>query len=342
MISVIIPVYNVEEHFERCLDTIINQTYKDLEIILVEDGSTDGSKEICKRYAERDSRISVIYSKNQGPGAARNTGFQRAKGDYIYFMDADDEVEENLLSDNYEIARKKDIDIIIFSYVRVMYKNNKPIGEEKYTYKDIYLQSKDEIKGIFWELYDQKLVFNLWNKLYKREFLMNHQICFTNLRKGQDAVFNLTAFKYVKKIYINNTIYYKYHLYNSNNITSRYTPNILAVYIVLHHTFKELMQEWQLYEEAVAKRINLISFVHITVCVSNLTKVENNKLSIKEKKNELKQIIKSEFNDDIMKDMRLKNIPSMYHKICYMIHKTKNIRLIMMFYNLTIRIKKVV
>ena len=94
-VSVIIPVYNVEKYLRECLDSVVNQTLKDIQIILIDDGSTDSSLGICKEYAQKDNRIKIIEQKNQGAGAARNRGMSEAKGDYLYFLDSDDFLELN-------------------------------------------------------------------------------------------------------------------------------------------------------------------------------------------------------------------------------------------------------
>ena len=117
LISVIIPVYNVEEYLRECVDSVLNQTYKDSEIILVDDGSTDSSGEICDEYVEKDERISVIHQKNGGLSDARNTGLANANGKYIYFLDSDDYIAPNALETLYRVAEKESSEIVFFDAV---------------------------------------------------------------------------------------------------------------------------------------------------------------------------------------------------------------------------------
>ena len=117
LVSVIIPVYNVEEYLRECIDSVINQTYKNLEIILVDDGSTDSSGKICDDYAEKDERIAAIHQTNGGLSAARNAGLDKASGDYIYFLDSDDYVADNTLETLITIAEKDNSDIVFFDAV---------------------------------------------------------------------------------------------------------------------------------------------------------------------------------------------------------------------------------
>ena len=114
LVSVIIPVYNVEEYLCECVDSVINQTYKNLEIILVDDGSTDSSGKICDDYAEKDERIRVIHKNNSGPSKTRNVGLEHAKGKYIYFLDSDDYIELNALEMLVQAAETNDADLVFF------------------------------------------------------------------------------------------------------------------------------------------------------------------------------------------------------------------------------------
>ncbi|MCF0156053.1 MAG: glycosyltransferase, partial [Veillonella sp.] len=132
-ISVIVPIYNVEPYIHQCVDSIINQTYKDLEIILVDDGSPDNCGKICDEYAAKDDRVKVIHRPNGGLSAARNSGLDVATGEYIAFVDSDDYIACNMYSDMMEFMLKHKLDIVVCSSYRV--KNSK-IKEEKYTYEE--------------------------------------------------------------------------------------------------------------------------------------------------------------------------------------------------------------
>ena len=116
MVSVIIPVYNAEKYLRRCLDSVVNQTYKDIEIIVVDDGSTDGSAVICDEYAARDNRFIVIHQKNGGVSVARQTGLEAVKGDYICFVDADDCIDSKMIDELFQEADTTNSDMIICDY----------------------------------------------------------------------------------------------------------------------------------------------------------------------------------------------------------------------------------
>lgn len=119
MISVIVPVYNVEEYLPTCIESILNQTYKDLEILLIDDGSTDNSGRICDEYAKRDNRCIVIHQPNKGVYNARNTGLEHVKGEYISFIDSDDYIHPQMLEILYETLQKEDYDFSMVAYKKV-------------------------------------------------------------------------------------------------------------------------------------------------------------------------------------------------------------------------------
>ena len=118
-VSIVVPIYNVEKYLEQCIDSIINQTLKDIEIILVDDGSPDNCPQICDDYAKKDSRIKVVHKKNGGLSSARNAGIEVATGDYIGFVDSDDYIELDMYEKMYSIAIENNVDFVMSDYYRV-------------------------------------------------------------------------------------------------------------------------------------------------------------------------------------------------------------------------------
>lgn len=158
LLSVIVPVYNVEDFLPKCLNSLLNQTYKDLEIILIDDGSTDNSGKICDEYAERDNRIKVIHQKNQGVSAARNVGLDLSTGDYITFVDSDDWCEKDYFRKVFEEAKKfENVEIIITNFIKDFGNNNLKLmhPNEKIKIFDKYNALKNMIRGNLygWEIY---------------------------------------------------------------------------------------------------------------------------------------------------------------------------------------------
>ncbi len=114
LVSIIIPIYNVEEYLRECIDSALKQTYKDIELVLVDDGSPDNCPQICDEYVALDSRVKVIHQENGGLSAARNSGLAMARGEYVYFMDSDDYIAENAIKELYDEAKEKDLEVVLF------------------------------------------------------------------------------------------------------------------------------------------------------------------------------------------------------------------------------------
>lgn len=185
MISVIVPIYNVEQYLRTCIESILSQTYKDLEIILVDDGSPDNSGQICDEYAKMDSRILVIHQKNTGQSGARNTGLNIAKGEYVTFVDADDYIE----SSAYEILMteisKNDVDLLLFGHNLI--KDSRILDKNLKRSKNIsiILDTNELWREVFGNLNNA-----VWNKLYKRELIGTKRFKL-GLFHGEDLLFNL-------------------------------------------------------------------------------------------------------------------------------------------------------
>ena len=164
MISVVIPIYNVEKYLKKCIESVINQTYKNLEIILVNDGSTDNSKNIIDEYSLIDNRIKVINKKNGGLSDARNVGIEIAKGDYIAFLDSDDWIELNMYEKLYSYIKQENADIVQCSYQEVY---NEEVNNQKIKEEIKLISGKDSLYNLSGENHGKTVV--VWNKIYKRE-----------------------------------------------------------------------------------------------------------------------------------------------------------------------------
>lgn len=172
-ISVIVPVYNVEKYLSQCLDSIIHQTYKNLEIILVDDGSTDSSGLICDNYSQKDKRIKIIHKCQGGLSDARNAGLKIATGEYISFIDSDNFIDKNMYSILINNTQKYNSDIVWFNYYNY-YSKKHFINSSIIKNNDLYdLSSSDKIKFAKNLFYQYKMDAHVWAKLYKRSIFNN-------------------------------------------------------------------------------------------------------------------------------------------------------------------------
>lgn len=175
LISVIIPVYNIEKYVEKCINSIISQTYRNIELIIVDDGSTDNSPAICDKLAEKDERIKIIHTKNSGLSEARNTGIEAANGQYLMFIDGDDFVDINMIKKMYEVLLSDKSDMVLCDYEYVD-EEGKVITREK---KEIFDKRKDSVvlnEEMYWKnYYEYDCIYYVisCNKLYKRTIFNN-------------------------------------------------------------------------------------------------------------------------------------------------------------------------
>ncbi len=201
-LSIIIPIYNVEKYLQRCLDSVLNQTLQNIEIICVDDGSCDNSIAILNEYAAKDSRIKVITQKNFGQGAARNVGIKQARGEYLAFLDADDWIEENFCEEMYNTANKKSAEIV-GSYLVVHDKRRKK--KSKIVTNKIFKTFEDKIRQIH--------NGSACDKIFSCNLIKNYNIKFPEGMYYEDNLFVIKALYYSKNfVYTDKTAYnYFYH-----------------------------------------------------------------------------------------------------------------------------------
>lgn len=193
MISIIIPIYKVEQYLDECVTSIINQTYKDLEIILVDDGSPDNCPQMCDKWAKKDARIKVVHKKNGGLSSARNAGLKVATGEYIGFVDSDDYVDETMYEDLIQVMMQNEKTVVVSSpIIRNTVGVFTPYKVGTYEYKDGDTMSFSEYIKLFLGM---NMDATVWNKLYKREFI---QTMFREGRNNEDYLF---MYNNVKNLY---------------------------------------------------------------------------------------------------------------------------------------------
>lgn len=203
MITFIVPVYNVEQYLVKCVQSLISQSCDDFEILLINDGSTDRSIEVCEELASQHVCIKVFTRANAGQGQARNFGLQNASGKYIAYVDADDWVESSLVADALTLMNKTNADFMNFG-IRFI----EGSGSVRKTIKDF---NKDVLLGheIFFDAILEKNVLTVcWNKIYKKSFLIENQILFPDIRVNEDIVYSRLCSFYAKKVVFTNAIYY--------------------------------------------------------------------------------------------------------------------------------------
>lgn len=216
LLSVVVPVYNVEEYLPKCLDSIIKQTFKNLEIILINDGSTDNSGKICDDYAKNDRRIKVIHQINRGVSAARNVGLDLCSGDYITFVDSDDWCDENYFYDVMNYFEIYNIDVIITNFERFSV-NKSHCNHKSSLKKEIILNSYDAIENMVNRI---DFGWEIWATFYKKEVIEDIRFS-NNIFYGEDFEFKYTVFRneWIKVLYLS-IIGYHYVIRGNSAVNS--------------------------------------------------------------------------------------------------------------------------
>lgn len=278
MISVIVPIYNAEEYLSRCLDSICNQSFKDLEIILIDDGSTDSSLSICNDYMKKDSRIKVFSQKNSGVSSTRNVGIKQANGEYITFVDSDDFIENdmyecllrNIKSNDYDVSSCLMNEILINEKEKLRQGN----GEK------IILNNNDDIMKCYFGNFIMDVSLN--NKLFKRKVINN---IFLNERISinEDKLFIYYILKKSKKIIHENTYKYYYYKHNGSASTQKYSDKYNDIITVSNIIKNDAIKSYpQLYNNIMAfELISYMNYYRILLKRTNKNEYNNKKKKIR-------------------------------------------------------------
>lgn len=246
LITLIVPVYKVEPYLKRCLDSIINQTYKNLEIILVDDGSPDNCGIICDEYASKDKRIKVIHKENGGLSSARNTGLDIAQGEYISFIDSDDTISIDMIEYLYKLLNKNDADISICLHTIVR-------GSKRWiSYKKIkegVITGKECIKKL---LYNDGVDTSAWAKLYKRTLF--NKIRYPNGKLFEDIATTYKLFIKATSIVLGKESKYNYILRDNSIVSSNFNEKKLELIEMTDKMGKEILRLYPDLEKAVLRR----------------------------------------------------------------------------------------
>ena len=238
LVSVIVPVYNTSSHLSQCLESILNQTYRTLQVICVDDQSTDSSLEILHFYAERDNRITVLTKQNEGVSIARNFALSKAEGEYILFVDSDDWIELNTCEIAVKYALEGNYDVVMWSYIRERQGKSrvKRIYEEDELFEsvsDVRSKLHRRMVGILdSELSrpeDADALCTVWGKLYNAQIIKEKEIEFYDIREigtYEDGLFNLDFFEYAKSALFLNQNLYHYRRTESSSLTTKYNPKL--------------------------------------------------------------------------------------------------------------------
>jgi glycosyltransferase involved in cell wall biosynthesis len=256
IVSIIIPVYNGEKYIDKCMDKVLKQTYRYLEIILVDDGSTDDSGNICDEYAREDERVKVYHQTNGGASAAKNKGILNARGKYVVFVDIDDEIEPNMISDNVILAESSHADLVMYGFWYYNMDNHKLIPNRL---KSCFSGDGTEFFNHFLvHTIDSEMINPPWNKMIRRKILTENKILFdTRCPVYEDITFAMKLMCYVDKVVVNNKLYYKYFVRSTGSLITKFFGTYFEAVTLFHGNAMEYCAKYKNNRNQIKKFNNL-------------------------------------------------------------------------------------
>lgn len=270
-ISIIVPVYNVEKFLEQCIDSIVNQKYKNFEVILIDDGSTDNSGIICDKYSEKYSYIRVFHKNNSGLGLTRNYGMEHASGEYVMFVDSDDFLGPMCLKKLIAPLIQGKYDTVIGGYTRIndtgeisLRKNYKP---NSFLGKEVKDNVMEKMLGNSPKKNDS-IKMSVWNNLYSLELIKRNKLHFVSERKyiSEDIVWDLDYFQYSQSVKIVSSAEY-YYRFNPDSLSHKYWPNKFELYVVLYSYLLKKVKQNNLSEDSI-NRLKKQFFINVRSSIS--------------------------------------------------------------------------
>ncbi|AQQ52312.1 glycosyltransferase [Planococcus lenghuensis] len=262
LVSIIVPVYNAAHYLPLCIESILAQSYQNVELILVNDGSSDGSGELCEVYAKKDHRVRVIHQRNAGPSVARNCGIAAATGDYLQFVDSDDTIDPDMTE---RLVQAMDgSQLVICGYYKLQVQDDGMRQAKRFCIVPARELTKAEFLKHFGELYPHNFIHYTWNKLYKASVIQQAGLTFdTAVDWGEDLLFNLAYIERCDQIHTVEDALYYYLDSNAGSITSSYRPNLFHTMKMLQGSVREFLKRndaysgknKELFEQFCAARI---------------------------------------------------------------------------------------
>ncbi len=291
-VSVIVPFYNAEPYLDACIQSILSQSFTSLELLLVNDGSTDNGVDICKKY-EMDSRVRIIEQKNQGGAAAKNTGLSCARGEYVGFVDADDTIDSNYLENLYYGAKEKNVDICIGNIAFTTKNGEKVTSRRTVKLQEGYFTLK-EFMAFYPQYMPNAIIGAPWNKLYKMSIIKEYTLSFdTQQKNNEDTHFNYLYLAKCKTVYVSKEPFYNYMNYvGVASASKKYIPNLFDVYVSTYHKAIAFLKNTDTYEELIFFQKQY--FINLIIGLFHQITSGNKALTQKERIQKIKQICSSD------------------------------------------------
>ena len=291
-ISVIMPVYRVEKFVGKCIESIIDQTMQEWELIAVDDGSPDGSGRICDEFAKKDSRIIVIHKENGGAPSARNAAIEVARGKYFYFMDSDDWAEPCMLADMYKTAEENHAQLVVAGFYIDTYYNDTEFYTQEQCLPSKVFKSQQEFRENAYRMFDKNLLYTPWNKLYLAQYILDNNIRFRDTF-WDDFPFNLEVVRNIERVVLMNEKYYHFMRARAESETAKYRADMYDKREEEHGWLLDLYKYWNINNPESVEMVQRRYIERVIGCIENITNAACT-LSKKEKKECIHRMITSE------------------------------------------------
>jgi len=335
-VSIIVPIYNVEKYLKRCLESLLNQTLRDIEIILVNDGSPDNCPQLCDEYAKKDSRVTVIHKENGGLGFARNSGLEIAQGSYIAFVDSDDYVDLNMYEKLLSTAEKFSLDTVYCGL------NNVDANLKVHPISEVseltIFDSSNDIQSVLLDMIatkpeekiERKYRMSVWHAIYSRDIIDKNNIRFSSEREflSEDILFDIDYLTKSSKIaFIPDPFYY--YCYNESSLTKSFRADRLEKQKKLYHAIIQKLDNLGFPKKKYKNRLDKFFIGYIKF---NLGNISNSTIAYKEKYRLVQKIC----SDSIWKNMEEYPINkiSIKQKTIIFLIRTRSINSILFLYKL--------
>ena len=311
MVSVIVPVFNAEKKVEKCIESILNQTYQDIELILIDDGSLDESAEICRKYEQKDSRVRFFYQQNCGVSAARNRGVSIAKGEYIQFVDSDDYISPYMSEKLVASIERTNADIVICGFTEVFEHSD----EERLP--DIQgLVLLEKLNQVYPEIFEKFLLNSPCNKLYRKDKII--ELFSEDISLGEDLIFNLHNLKKMETIFfLRESLYY--YIINSGSLNRKYRRDSIECAERLYIESIDFSRTFKIGQEA-EKNISSIFITFLFYGLSDIFAISD--YDKKTKKQVLQRWV---YNENVQMAAQCAAVEKSYRKIALFMTKYKMI-----------------
>lgn len=333
--SIVIPIYNRENNLNNCIKDIISQQYNNIEIILVNDASSDSSGKMCDSFANTYKNIKVIHhTKNKGASTSRNDGLEIATGDYILFLDSDDRYEPTLLHKLEHTIVESNPDIVVYSLLEEYYNEKQ---EQIYSYAhsrpNSILTDRIKIGKEIAQLEKETMYGYPWNKAYKLSYLIEHNVRFKAIDHVEDILFNIDAFDNISKLVVLEDKLYHYVNQVSNRLTDKYLPN----YFELQKTrIIEFYKQQENFKTLDKNTLSIISGEYFRWLLSAVEREYDHKTS----KDKIKDLLETEFSSSLFNELQKNFHCSKKLKILYKPLINKNAKETLLYVRLISNVKR--